>query len=614
MTASSTEAEGDDVQLNRIYSNLDDLFTPIHFNAGARSLLLNVIFAEVQKKRSKQSDSHNLGKTTLIGLIDFLLLKDITGSEHFLAKHKERFHNFVFYMELVIHGGGYVTVARSVSSPTSISLKRSDDSIADARSLPPNAWDHHDIALTTAREVLDAYLNLRMVAPWDYRTGVSYFLRTQADYAEYFQISKFMQGKDRAWKPYLAGILGLDHEAVAQKYELEDEISAKLSERDKRVQEIDPRNQDRGELTTRIEIARDEMNQIEERLDGFDFHEVELQINKRVVDSVEARITEIGSQLYDLNVDVAQLESSISSGIKFDLKRIKQIYEESAVLLPDAVVKSYDDLVQFNQKLTRERNRELRARIKELNARRDALEIEHREQSDERQRLLAIVQQVDTFRKYKALQREQSERRAALVNLETQLAKVDAISEIDRSLRELRGRKDITTTAIEKSLARGSPVQKAVTRYFNRFVKQILSINGEFIVGLNTSGNLDFEIRTKDTVGTDTSQDQGHSYHRMLCALFDLAVLKALEDTPFYHFVYHDGIFEGLANNMKVRLLELLRETISSGKIQYIFSIIDTDLPRRIEDQMQIRFDPQEIVLELNDQGDRGRLFKMAPF
>lgn len=129
-----------------------------------------------------------------------------------------------------------------------------------------------------------------MVAPWDYRTGVSYFLRTQADYTEYFQIQKFMQGKDRAWKPYLAGILGLDHEAVSQKYELEDEITAKISERDKRLAEIDVTNLDRGELVTRIEIAQDEISEIDARLDGFDFHEVELQINKRVVDAVEARI------------------------------------------------------------------------------------------------------------------------------------------------------------------------------------------------------------------------------------------------------------------------------------------------------------------------------------
>jgi hypothetical protein len=42
-----------------------------------------------------------------------------------------------------------------------------------------------------------------------------------------------------------------------------------------------------------------------------------------VVDAVEARITEVGEELYDLDVDIAQLERSIKSGIKFDLKRIQ---------------------------------------------------------------------------------------------------------------------------------------------------------------------------------------------------------------------------------------------------------------------------------------------------
>jgi uncharacterized protein YydD (DUF2326 family) len=50
--------------------------------------LLNVVLAAVHRRKSKKSDSHNLGKTTLIGLIDFMLLKEIAGSDHFLAKHE----------------------------------------------------------------------------------------------------------------------------------------------------------------------------------------------------------------------------------------------------------------------------------------------------------------------------------------------------------------------------------------------------------------------------------------------------------------------------------------------------------------------------------------------
>jgi uncharacterized protein YydD (DUF2326 family) len=211
------------VQLSRLYSNLDDRFTPIHFNAAQASILLNVIFADVKRKRSRDGDSHNLGKTTLIALIDFLLLKDITGSDHFLDKHKQRFSDFSFYLELAIYSGGYVTIRRSVAETLEIGLKRTESSLEDAHSVPADQWDHWNINLTAARQALDAYLDLKMVSPWDYRTGVSYFLRTQADYTEYFQIQKFMRGQDRAWKPYLAAILGLDYEAILQKYEIEDQ-------------------------------------------------------------------------------------------------------------------------------------------------------------------------------------------------------------------------------------------------------------------------------------------------------------------------------------------------------------------------------------------------------
>lgn len=600
------------MQLSRLYSNQDDLFTPIHFNAGSASSTLNVIFAEVKRKRAKDGDSHNLGKTTLIALLDFMMLKDITGTDHFLAKHKERFKDFVFFLEIALHSGGFAIVRRAVEEPTRIALKRLGESMEDARTL--DEWDHWDMPLDAARRALDAYLNLKAITPYDYRTGVSYFMRTQADYENYFQIQKFMQGKDRSWKPYLAAILGLDHEAVSQKYDLEDDITAATTERDARLAEIDPNNRDRGELATRIEIARDEISESDAKLDQFDFHEAEIQINRRVVETVEARVTDLGEELYDLDVDIAQLERSIAAGIKFDLKRIKEIFDETKLLFPDSIAHSYEELVEFNKKLTRERNKALKERIKELRDRQEELTAEHKRQSDERQRLLAIVQQADTFRKYKALQKEQTERRAMLTYLENQLARVDAVTDIERRLRELRGKRDAVMTAIEKSLEVGSPIKTAVTRYFNRLVKQVLGINGEFIVSRNSNSNLEFEIRTKDLTGADTSQDKGNSYHRLLCALFDLAVLKALETMPFYHFVYHDGILEGLDNRVKLRLLELVREVIAEGRIQYILSVIDTDLPRRIEDEAQIRFADKEIVLLLNDQGDKGRLFKMAPF
>lgn len=602
------------MQLSRLYSNREVIFHPIVFNSGPDAKRLNVILATIRQRKDRSRDSHNLGKTTLIHLIDFLLLKNVSSESHFLVKHADRFADFVFYLELRLHAGGFVTVRRSVADPTRIAFKQSKTAKVNLAALPEEEWDHIDVSLSAGRELLDAYLDLRMIKPWDYRKGVSYFLRSQEDYSDFFQIQKFVQGRDREWKPYLACILGLDHEAVHQKYVIDDELDAVARRRDIKRLEVQPQNVDRGELVTRIDIAADDIHQISEQLDSFDFSAEERRISKRLVDEIESRISEINSDLYDLDLDIAQLEQSLGRGIKFDLARIREIFEDSKIAFPEAITRSYEELVNFNKMLTKERNAALRARGKELAERRHSLSIEHNRLDEERQRLLRIIKDADTFRKYKALQGELVERRASLAFLEGQLERIDELGILEQELRDLRKKRDDYVTQIEQSLVRGSPIRTNVTLLFNRYVKEVLNISGQFIVGLNRSGNLDFEIKTTDATGNDTSQSEGHTYRKLLCALFDLAVLKALEEMPFYHFVYHDGILEGLDDRKKLNVLELIRKIISVGRIQSIISVIESDLPRSVENDSSIPFASNEIILELDDHGDSGRLFKMKPF
>lgn len=99
----------------------------------------------------------------------------------------------------------------------------------------------------------------------------------------------------------------------------------------------------------------------------------------------------------------------------------------------------------------------------------------------------------------------------------------------------------------------------------------------------------------------------------MTCALFDLALLRVYEDIPFFHFVYHDGILEALDDRKKLAFLEVVRDQVSSRKLQYIMTVIASDLPRNDKGQV-VGFADDEIVLRLHDGGPEGRLFKMAEF
>lgn len=55
---------------------------------------------------------------------------------------------------------------------------------------------------------------------------------------------------------------------------------------------------------TCLDILRDELADIDEKLDQFDFHVVEAQINKRVVDEVESKIAELSNALHSITLSI----------------------------------------------------------------------------------------------------------------------------------------------------------------------------------------------------------------------------------------------------------------------------------------------------------------------
>ena len=138
------------MKLVRLYSNRPSVFVPIKFN-GVADPDLSVVFARITRPKDARRDSHNLGKTTLIAVIDFLLLKDVNENNSFLIKHVDRFVDFAFFLELVAPDGGFVTIRRSVESPTRVSLKRHDKDVPNLNLAGKDDWDHFEIAIDTAR-------------------------------------------------------------------------------------------------------------------------------------------------------------------------------------------------------------------------------------------------------------------------------------------------------------------------------------------------------------------------------------------------------------------------------------------------------------------------------
>lgn len=596
------------MKLSHLYTNQPAIFTPIRFREG-----LNVVLARVQHPKDQQKVSHNLGKSLLIDVLDFGLLKGI-DKHHFFKKRADLFASFVFFLEIRLHTGGYVTVRRSADEATKIAFKRHSAPYQDFTSLPENEWDHWRVTFERAVEFLDSMLALTSIKPWSFRKGVSYFLRSQADYRNVFQLSKFVGGKDRDWKPYVAGVFGFDDALPSRKYAADAEIQRIDADRAELQAEVNLKPADYEKLKASIAVKRDEVGAKVSALDRFDFHRQEVGLAQQLAESVEAEIAATNDLLYNARHDLALIERGLQDEIHFDLAEVQRVFRESQLTFPEQLARDYSELVEFNRRILTERRAHLLDRAAALRTEVASLEQTNATLSGKRRDILSVLGGTDSLRKFKDLQRQLDQDRASLVLMETKSAKLERVIALRDELRRAKAKAEALAEDIQAMLRQGTPRYQEIPLIFSRIVKEIIHRSAILYCDQNGEGNLEFHAEYTD-LDTDapTEEHRGTSFLQILCIAFDLAVLSSYAQEPFFHFVYHDGGLERLESKRKLALLQVVRDVCSRHQIQYLLSALNEDLPAS-EEASHLIPRQEEIILELHDGGESGRLFKMATF
>ncbi|MBX7174392.1 MAG: DUF2326 domain-containing protein [Pyrinomonadaceae bacterium] len=597
------------MKLSSVYTNKPKIFSRINFNEG-----FNIIFAKVKDPTKKNLDNHNLGKTFLIKVIDFILLADIDNSHPFREK-TDVFGDFVFFLEIKTHDDKFVTIRRPVKQDTNICIKVSDKRNQNFSDLVEESWDLHSLSLKKARNELNNLLNLTILGNYSYRRGMGYVLRTQADYDEVFRISKFQRGKDEHWKPLVARLLGFNDQIILEKYKLQDELKEKQKDLGRIENEAGSTSGEYDELKGLVELATASAERLRNQLEEFSFKEIEAEINDRLVSDIEAEISKINQRRYIIDYELQEIAKSLETEIDFDIDKIQKLFKEVQVELPDNLVKSYEDLIKFNERISVGREKRLQELKTELISERNDLEKLIQELDADRTSALAFLQEKKTFEKFKRQQRELSKKEADVIELNNRLSQLDKATTIQKDLDKTQEDINEVSKKIFESVRGENNTYSLIRTTFSDFVEKILNVQALLSVPINKSGNLDFNVRTLDpkVPGRETDEGDGTSYKKILCVCFDLTLLSVYATERFYHFVYHDGMFEGLDNRKKVNFVNLLKEICTKKNIQHILTVIDSDLPRDEKDE-KLLFEKKDIIRELHDNGDSGRLFRMKPF
>ncbi len=595
------------MKISKLYSN-NKSFKNITFNLNG----LNVVYADVLSNPKDKKNSHSLGKTKLTLLVDFMLLKQV-DKNFFLLKHKDKFVNHTFYLELYLNTGKYLTIKRNVAANTKISFKLQEQTVNDY--IPPTNWDEENIAIKPAKNILSEYLSFDFFhnKEYKYRKSISYSLRTQDDFKDVYKLNKFTRGQDIAWKPFMFDLLGFKGELLKLKYDNDSKIEDIKRVINSYKNDYSVNIKDRDEIIAEKSILENDYKEIEKQIDRFNFYNQDKELIKKGIDEIESKIANFNSDSYKLNYELKRLTESIKNNFSFDIKKIKKVFEETSIYFPEQLTSDYEDLINFNKKLTTERNKLLKETIlhkekelKDINSKLEKL-------NNEREELLIHLTDSDTFTKFKKCQKDLVKVESQMLQLQEKINTIDLIIEKENEIDKLQT--DIKSTVNKlKKLNQSTDKNlkyNEIRGLFSGFYKYIMNENAVLSWNLNTNDNVDFvppKVKSKIDKNKDTAKDEGNTYMKLLCVAFDLAILCAYNKESYFRFVYHDDVLSQQDNGIKMRLLELINDITKKYNIQYVLSVIKSDLPMNNTHEIQF-FNKNEIVLKLHDKDVTGTLF-----
>ncbi len=579
------------MKISKIYSNKN--FNNIEFNDKFNAI---VAFIESNKKE----DTHNLGKTSLIRVIDFLLLSGFNKNTDKLLGNNI-FIGQDFYGEFKLNSGKYLVIKRTINTATKISFKLNDVKLNDFKT--DIDWDE-TLTLKKAKAKLNEYLSFNVLKSWDYRKSITYFLRSQQDYLDVFKLNKF-KGKHKDWKPFVFDLLGFNGHLILDKLEIEEEIDnlKKKLQTLKLEAQIDTSEKDR--LEGLLEIKKIELSEIESQIDKFNFFKEDIRTNKEVVENLDTKLQAFNTDRYRISFEINKIETSLSDiNVNIDNKEISNLFKEVNLYYPDKLKKEYDDLINFQKSLTIERKKYLKETLSQLKDELAILIKSIKELEEKKSDLLSILTQKDSYFKFKEYQKK-------TISIEVEIERIkDKLRAIDNSLiieREIKINQVLVNTKIEElKQALTERKHSNINRIFNSIIKEILDTNALISLKLNKQGNVEFNADYQNKTDLlKTSESQGTTYKKLLCVAFDLSLLSNYSDKSFYRFVYHDGVLEGLDDRIKIRYIKLVRDFCEKYNIQYIVTLIDSDLPKEMPDLIE----ENDICLRLNDKDENGKLF-----
>ena len=582
-----------------IHSIRSDLpsFKELHFRPG-----LNILLAEKSPGATEQQTRNRAGKTSLIELIHFLTGASCEPSSLF---KNEALVEFSFEMDFDLKGTQTV-VKRSGKKPSQIVVPEGDTQTWPIAPHLDRSAGELVISNTDWKTVLGRLIfGLNDSTGSDgqpkfgptFRSLFAYFVRRQL--AGAFLSPMRQSEKQKTWDQQVAlsYLLGVNW-GIPQQWQL-------LREREKTSTSLRKAAKEgalgsmigtTADLRTKLTLAEERSRRLKEVVSGFsvlpEYQDLEIEASD---------ITrQLGSLSDDNTIDrqlIAELEHALEEEAVPQLPDLERLYNEIGQVLPDAVLKRFDDVKNFHDSVIQNRRSYLSGEIDAAGQQIIQREEEMRRLDARRAEIMSILNSHGALDHYNQLQTELSRVEVEAETLRQRFAATEQLEERKTEMEIERGQ---LLLRLRQDYHEQEEVLKQAIIGFEETSKSLYKEAGSLTINPSQTGPT-FDVKIQG------ARSKGISNMQIFC--FDMMLMRiGVKRDAGPGFLVHDShLFDGVDERQIGKALFFGAEAAKELGFQYIVTMNSDAMPVTLPKDFNL--DDFILPVRLTDATEDGGLF-----
>jgi uncharacterized protein YydD (DUF2326 family) len=581
--------------LIRLYSDTSLLVQSVNFVPG-----INIIYGKYSGDRDSK-DINGIGKSSLVRLINFMLLSDSAEKEFAKSKYDFlRSEQHSLTLEFEVNKKKYF-IKRTFENTDDILLGSSPQKLTEYKKseilellsgiLFPVESESVYMQGNRFRSLMQFFIKDDIQAKG--RTEAIDFLSFSANAAEKATYNFFLLG--------LPTKNLISFNEVSKEYKRYSDALKTLQEKLK----IESGRTVEEYRSEKIKIEAN-INTLRKRLSGYNFTDSHKEVEKKLGDII-TKINEKSQEYHAVSQKLKNLRESFQLNSDIDTRQIQKLYDEVLDNFGAAVKKTLDEITHFKSEILENRNKFLVQKEREFEESIDQIFKELSKLEEGRSKLLKELNERGVLDKLESTYE-------ALINEQSSLERQNQILiQVDDYNRILSDQEIVLSETRRDILADIQHNQKTLDQLRELFLEILTS--AIFIDQENSVGYFDIKVSQQNRKATlpfkiDVTIPKSSSLGQevLQTIAYDLMIfIHAIDQQrKIPDFLIHDGVFHGMSHKTMVNILNFIYRKhlllYSKRNFQYIatFSEDEVEIPANKTDlygQFEFDFDKSKIII-----------------